>query len=146
MNDADDLRLTVLSALIAQYGPIPCVNIVLIPQRTALATSPRSWTHSMLYRVEASQLIRQDNGTVTLVQCPFVKLPEPTKFHHIGKAIKRRNLICRLLVRLPMQRTDSADPLDLYDADIVLSRIQTGPDGVKILLPDASEIPAKERN
>lgn len=129
MSNSDELRLAVLSAIIAQHGPIPCISVKLIHGLSALSDS-------LHYRLVETQIThRIADGAVILANSPFAGLPEPTAFSGRVHANHRRDLLCELLIRLPMPPTicDRALMPDMVNA--VMRGIQAGPDGVTILQP-----------
>lgn len=127
MNDTDELRLAVLSAIITQHGPIPCISVKMIQ-----GISGRH--DSIKYRlVETHVTHRPEDGAVILAYSPFAGLPEPTEFSGRLLANRRRDLLCELLRRLPVFPL-MFDTALLPNAVIAILRcLQVSPDGVKIL-------------
>lgn len=137
-----------LTALIGQHGPIPCIHVA----RERTLSSPEGEGPNALgqlrqdiqitYRAEASEL-RLEGGAVVL-ELPARPEPllEPTTFPSPVTAAQGRDRLCAALGRLPWDRTSLGKPLSLEDAAVVLRHVRTDGKGMKVLPQSTSEISA----
>jgi len=140
----NSLQLAVLSALIRQHGPIPCIHIAII--RTGTLRTERDFRQhfTTAFRCEASELCVADDE-VTL-ELPNSKIPihfaEPTTFRIPTEAALRRDKLCTLFLRLPWDRTPLSRPLTSEDAAIALRHIVADSHGLKIIPDNTDDISA----
>lgn len=152
MSDSSDFRLAVLTALIGQHGPLPCVHVARV--RTLKPFKPGEGPNALgggqdfevRYRVEASEL-RLEGDTVVLelpeLERPLYVRGEPTQYETADEACVERDGLCAALGCLPWDRTPLGRPLDANDAAVALRHIQASSKGVKVLPRSTSEISAR---
>lgn len=141
--------MAVLTALIGQHGPLPCLHVARVREFKPFApgAGPNALgggqESKVRYRVEASEL-RREGDTIVLelpeLDRPLYSSGEPARYGSVDEACKERDRLCEALGCLPWDRTSLGRPLGRSDAAAALRHIQASSGGVNILPGSTVEI------
>lgn len=146
-NSEDDLRLAVLSAIIAQHGPIPCIHVDRVRHFDRDKKGVVSST--IHFRCAASEIIctvstlSSKNPGLSLELCTSVTLPHDILYESDDEAWVERDRLCALLKCLPWDRTPVGRLFNASDVKATLRHVVTDADGMDILTNSTDEISAK---